>query len=281
MIISLKSFALLLGVAGIAGTLNACGNLSRGIARDGQTAQALVWPEPGDTTPMHRNGSFPSAASLRQVGAGLDKQQVAALIGYPHFSEGVWGVREWNYLFHFREAGKLSTCQFKVLFDQDKLARSFYWKPESCARYQQEQMAATGTSTERFILSADALFAFDRAEVADITNDGRAQLDALADNLLAHKQRIANIRIVGYTDRLGSANHNDELSGRRAYAVKDYLVGRGLPSAWFQAEGLGAADPVRDCSEGQRDALIECLAPNRRVVVQVSLTEVAMMERTP
>jgi len=278
MIISFKSFALLLGVAGIAGTLTACGNVSRGIARDGRSAEALVWPEPGDATPMHKDGTFPVAANVRQLGAGLDKQQVAGLIGYPHFSEGVWGVREWNYLFHFREAGKLTTCQFKVLFDQDKRASSFYWKPEACARYQQEQ-AVAAASTERFILSADALFAFDRSTVADITNDGRAQLDALADNLLAHRRRIANIRIAGYTDRLGSEAHNDELSGRRAYAVRDYLVGRGLPSEWFQAEGLGAAEPVRSCGDAQRDALIECLAPNRRVVVQVSLTEIAMAER--
>ncbi|MGO4703866.1 OmpA family protein [Dyella sp. 2RAB6] len=278
MTISFKSFALLLGVVGIAGALSACGNLSRGIARDGRSAEALAWPAPGDATPMHKDGSFPLAANLQQLGAGLGKQQVSALIGYPHFSEGVWGVREWNYVFHFRDTGSVTTCQFKILFDQDQRARSFYWKPEACVRYQQ-LAAVPAASTERFILSADALFAFDRDSIADMTNDGRAQLDALAGNLLAQKQRVANIRIAGYTDRLGSDAHNDQLSGRRAYAVKDYLVGRGLPAEWFQAEGLGAADPVRDCDEAQREALIECLAPNRRVVVQVSLSDVAIAER--
>lgn len=279
MMISFKQFVLLLAALGAAGMLTACGNLSRGIARDGRTAEALVWPAPEDATPMHRGGTFPNPASLRLIQAGLDKPQVAALIGYPHFSEGVWGVREWNYLFHFRDAGGAATaCQFKILFDRDKLARSFYWKPEACARYQQQAEAQAASATQNFILSADALFAFDRATVADITHDGRAQLNALAANLLAHRERIANIRIAGYTDRLGSDDHNDELSGRRAYAVMDYLVGKGLPSELFQAEGLGKADPVKACDDSAREALIACLAPNRRVVVQVSLSDAALAE---
>lgn len=282
MILSFKQFVILLAALGAAGMLTACGNVSRGIARDGRTAEALVWPAPEDVTPMHRDGTFPNPSSLRLVQPGIGKSQVAALIGYPHFSEGVWGVREWNYLFHFRDAaGAVTTCQFKILFDQDKLARSFYWKPEACARYQQPVEAQASSATQNFILSADALFAFDRAAVADITDDGRAQLDALAANLLAHRERIATIRIAGYTDRLGSDDHNDELSGRRAYAVMDYLVSKGLPSELFQAEGLGKADPVKVCDDTARAALIECLAPNRRVVVQVSLADAALAERTP
>jgi OOP family OmpA-OmpF porin len=271
---SIKQLLTTLAMLGALGSLSACGNLSRGVAPDGHTADALVWPAPGDTTPMHKGGSFPNVSDVRRVKSGLNKQQLAALVGFPHFSEGVVGVREWNYLFNFRDANnKVSTCQFKVLFDQDKFAQSFYWQPESCAKYQQaDALAESAPSSEQFILSSDALFTFDRATVADITDDGKAQLDQLARNLLTHKTRVDNIHIMGYTDRLGSDSHNDSLSGRRAYAVMNYLVEQGVPSELIQAEGLGKSDPVKDCTDSERDGLIACLAPNRRVVVLVSLT---------
>ncbi|HEV2680548.1 MAG TPA: OmpA family protein [Rhodanobacter sp.] len=273
---SIKQLSMALAVLCSFGMLGACGNVSRGVAKDGRTAEALIWPAPNDTTPIHNGGTFPNRDDLRLVKAGLNKQQVASLIGFPHFSEGVWGVREWNYLFNFRESGSdtVTTCQFKVLFDQDKLARSFYWMPAQCARYQQPAAVAdAGTSSEQFSLSTDALFAFDRASIADITHGGKEQLGQLARNLQVHKSRIGNIRILGYTDRLGGDAYNDSLSERRAYAVMNYLVARGVPSELIQAEGLGKIDPVKDCSDSERATLIDCLAPNRRIVVLVNLLD--------
>ena len=78
--------------------LTACGNVSRNVAKDGQSAESVVWPKVTDTTPMHKGGTFPNRSNLMHVHAGLNKQQISDLIGFPHFSEGVWGVREWSYL---------------------------------------------------------------------------------------------------------------------------------------------------------------------------------------
>ena len=53
----------------------------------------------------------------------------------------MFGVREWDYLFHFHTPGVeadpanksgvdgITTCQYKVVFDKHKFARSFYWNP--------------------------------------------------------------------------------------------------------------------------------------------------------
>jgi outer membrane protein OmpA-like peptidoglycan-associated protein len=54
------------------------------------------------------------------------------------------------------------------------------------------------------------------------------------------------IRIMGYTDSVGSAAKNEELSLRRADAVKRVLVGRGVKETQITALGMGEASPVAD-----------------------------------
>lgn len=252
-------------------------NVSHGIAKDGSGAQQLVWPSPQDVTPIHRGGTFPDPAAVRAVRAGMNKQQIAQLIAYPHFEEGVWGVREWNYVFNFRDADsdQVTVCQFKILFDGENLARSFYWKPEYCSRYINPPATVTPVSktTEQVTtLSADALFKFDRYSRADITDGGRGQLDQLAEALLAEQSRIARIHVQGYTDRLGSDAYNQTLSQRRADTVAAYLIEKHVPSDLIDAEGHGNSDPVVQCPGDQsRNTLIACLAPNRRVLVRVEI----------
>lgn len=252
--------------------LAACGNVSHRVANDGSTAGELVWPSPDSTTPMHKGGTFPNLANLRLVRAGLNKQQVSDLIGYPHFSEGVWGVREWNYLFNFRQpdTGEVTVCQFKVLFDEGKLARSFYWKPASCAAVLETKPPAVAASPvpamQKRVLSADALFAFDKGGIDDISPAGHKQLDELASELRGSGARV---QIAGYTDRLGTPAYNLRLSQHRAEAVKQYLATQGVADSRMSTDGRGAADPVKGCSEISRPALIACLAPNRRVEVKI------------
>lgn len=110
-----------------------CGNLSHEVAADGSGAKELVWPQPADTNAIHKGGTFPNRDNLREVHSGLTGNQVMALIGEPHFGEGI-GVQEWTYLFNFRGAdGQVTQCEYKVLFDNDAIARSFHWSPASCA----------------------------------------------------------------------------------------------------------------------------------------------------
>lgn len=262
-------------IAVLATGLNACGNISRHVANDGSHAQELVWPKLGEATPMHRGGTFPDRNALRQLHAGMNKQQISQLIGWPHFDEGVWGVREWNYVFNFRDSdAAVTVCQFKILFDQQKLARSFYWKPEECARYMNPPPSpppapAAATQRQETTLATDALFVFDRYTLKDITDGGRLRLDDLAARLLNEKGRIVHIDVIGYTDRLGSDAYNQLLSQRRAASVAAYLASKGVPQGSIGAEGRGKAEPVVQCAERTRSTLIACLAPNRRVVVRV------------
>jgi outer membrane protein OmpA-like peptidoglycan-associated protein len=73
------------------------------------------------------------------------------------------------------------------------------------------------------------------------------------------------IRIYGYTDSVGGKAYNEELSLRRADAVKRVLVGRGVQEKQITALGMGEADPVasNDSPAGRKK--------NRRVVLNVDV----------
>ncbi|NID06380.1 OmpA family protein [Luteibacter jiangsuensis] len=255
--------------------LAGCGNYSHEVAKDGRSAGQLAWPSPTNMPSMHKGGTFPNLDNLRQVRSGLDKHQIAELIGYPHFEEGVWGVREWNYVFNFRKPGndEVTVCQYKILFDKDKLARSFYWMPEACSALAEEPRpepapiaAAPAPSPQNITLSADALFAFDSA---GLTDGGKEAVTNLGAKLREHIAQTQSIRVTGYTDRLGSDAYNQQLSERRARAVMEALVSDGVPRTKIVAEGLGEKDPIKDCPDGPRKELVTCLAPNRRVEIRV------------
>ena len=86
------------------------------------------------------------------------------------------------------------------------------------------------------------------------------------------------IVVTGHTDRLGAAAYNLSLSQRRAQAVKDYLVESGnIPAGKITTRGVNGSNPVTtmaQCGDGlARAALITCLAPDRRVEVEVTGTQ--------
>lgn len=95
------------------------------------------------------------------------------------------------------------------------------------------------------------------------------KLDVIADALKHHK--LSAVKIVGYTDRIGTSAYNQKLSERRADAVSTHLNKLvKLNSSIVELRALGKAHQVKGC-EGikNRSALIECLAPNRRVELEV------------
>ncbi|RQH04389.1 OmpA family protein [Paraburkholderia dinghuensis] len=116
-------------------------------------------------------------------------------------------------------------------------------------------------------LSADALFAFDRASLADVLPGGHAEIRNVAANL--NRIDFGRVEVRGYTDRIGSVAHNMRLSQRRADAVKSLLVEQGIPAERIDARGFGMQDPITThCSDSlPREQLIACLQPDRRVEI--------------
>ena len=106
-----------------------------------------------------------------------------------------------------------------------------------------------------------ALFEFDKA---DLKPAGKEQLNAYREKAKADLSSAKKVRIVGYTDNTGTAEHNSKLSQQRAEVVRDYLVSVGVDPKNLEAVGAADANPIADNStkEGQ--------AKNRRVEIEVS-----------
>ena len=121
---------------------------------------------------------------------------------------------------------------------------------------------------ERTVLSARELFDFDKAKV----RSAQPRLDEIAETL-QREPSIDKVRITGYTDRIGTDSYNQALSKRRAEAVKDYLVAKGVSPRRLVAVGKGKADPVVQCDDRKQADLIKCLEPNRRVEVEEIVIE--------
>lgn len=227
------------------------------------------FPDPARAYPA--GGTYVSLDGLRQYAPGMNKQQLYALLGTPHFGEGMWGVREWNYLFNFRRSvgAPPVQCQFQIHFDGKGVAVGQSWKPATCAALLEPVPVAAAPVPPPAVprpplrISADALFAFDSAELSD---KGRARLDEVVASLGARAGTVS-LTVIGFTDRIGSDAYNLQLSRRRAGAVRDYLVARGVPAGSVRAEGQGSTQPLVECGKSPHAELVRCLAPNRRVEI--------------
>lgn len=123
--------------------------------------------------------------------------------------------------------------------------------------------------TKRFTLRSDVLFNFNKATLKP---EGQQALDQLYTQLSSLDPKDGSVIVLGYSDRIGSEQYNQKLSEKRAQSVVDYLVSKGIPSNKISARGMGKSNPVTgntcDSVKG-RKALIDCLAPDRRVEIQV------------
>ena len=121
---------------------------------------------------------------------------------------------------------------------------------------------------EKVTLSAEVLFAFDKDTLKE---EGKERLNAdVVEKMKAHPE-VELVLITGHTDRVGDAGYNQRLSVRRANSVKRYLVSQGIEESRLHAVGKGESEPIADCKGVRGKKAIECLQPNRRVVVEIEV----------
>ena len=115
-------------------------------------------------------------------------------------------------------------------------------------------------------LSADQTFDFNKAT---LNNAAKKRIDDEAIAKLGACGKVDIVMVTGHTDRLGTHQYNQKLSEKRADAVAGYLKSKGV-NAEIDTLGAGKTQSVKACDDKlPRKQLIECLAPNRRVVIEV------------
>lgn len=126
-------------------------------------------------------------------------------------------------------------------------------------RQMMAELEAERTDRGMVMTLGDVLFDVDRAT---LKAGGLRTVDRLAEFMVEYPDR--RVRIEGHTDSTGSAEYNQRLSERRAAAVREALVERGIAGSRIETRGYGLEYPVAsNDTEANRQR-------NRRVEIVIS-----------
>lgn len=125
--------------------------------------------------------------------------------------------------------------------------------------------------TKRFTLKSNVLFNFNKST---LRAEGQQSLEQLCTQLNSMDPKDSSVIILGYTDAVGPDQYNDKLSKKRAQSVANFLTFKGIPLDKTSRSGMGKADSVTGNTCGYKSGRattvqIECLAPDRRVEIEV------------
>ncbi|WP_341806640.1 OmpA family protein [Paraburkholderia phenazinium] len=167
---------------------------------------------------------------------------------------------------HLAWARNFDAAEKAVPGIQSELQKSAQAALRCAAPQQSTQEQPAPSAVQVITLRADSAFRFNSGDVAGMLPAGKAQLDKVAAGMKQVKG-ISQLNINGFTDRLGSDVYNQKLSLQRAQTVQDYLRKHGV-TVPITVQGRGKENQVTECSQTNRDELVKCLAPNRRVEIE-------------
>jgi peptidoglycan-associated lipoprotein len=139
----------------------------------------------------------------------------------------------------------------------------------ACARNAEDAQAnaagaATPGSQQDFVVNVGDRVFFE-TDSTELTPQSRATLDKQAQWLTNYSQ-YSQFTIEGHADERGTREYNIALGARRAQAVRDYLVSRGIQAQRMRTISYGKERPVAVCND------ISCWSQNRRAVTVLGVS---------
>lgn len=140
-------------------------------------------------------------------------------------------------------------------------------EPEPVKEIKQAIQEAVKEEKKEFTLDLEklmkqSLFEFNSTEIA---KENYAGLDVVADFLKENSN--ISLMVEGHTDNVGSKEYNQGLSERRAKAVADYIISKGVPEEQVSTKGYGFSKPVAS------NKTAEGRAQNRRTELKFKIND--------
>ena len=123
--------------------------------------------------------------------------------------------------------------------------------------------AATPGSEQEFVVNVGDRVFFE-VDSSELTAQARATLEKQAQWLQMYQTYAFTVE--GHADERGTREYNIALGARRAQAVRDYLIARGIPAQRMRTVSYGKERPVAVCND------ISCWSQNRRSVTVLGAT---------
>jgi outer membrane protein OmpA-like peptidoglycan-associated protein len=169
----------------------------------------------------------------------MKKSQIYTLLDVPHFHEGLFCVKKWNYILNFYTGSgdDYVSCQYQIRYDKDMRVESTHWRTQQCADLvnMPAKVAAVAPQVVEKVVYVDrptpaapATRPVNRGYVVTF-DTGSAVLDGgdieiLETAVAAAKQAgSSSLSVVGHTDTVGSESYNRALREKRSKAVASAL----------------------------------------------------------
>jgi outer membrane protein OmpA-like peptidoglycan-associated protein len=224
------------------------------------------FPDPSRAT--RREGVFLPPGTVHLLTPGMNKHQAYAILGAPHFHEGFFGERQWDYILNFYTGSgtEYRICRLQLRWNGHMRLDRIAWSAEKCraAVYpvvQKAEAAVPAPPPAPALPPVPRLAVYFDFEKANLSETAREELAAFAASAATANQPLS---IIGYTDSAGPGPYNDRLSLMRADAVAKALLALGLPAARLQISGAGKRSPAVETADGKAEPM------NRRAVITIA-----------